>query len=114
MENKNIHHDQRITIDSNPANSVLLQKSIEYILTDSNPVQAAFDTVDESISMFYSGTTLNTFDVPCYLAALDIMRQSLMTLCDERDLEMYNKLKEHSVVNTFHMNHEEDTDNEDT
>lgn len=118
MENNHIHDTSRVAIDSNPANSKLLQKSILNLFSGENPIQAAFDVTEEAVNMFYAGTELNTFDVPCYLAALDIIKESLMTLCSSEDIKVYEKIKEHTVVNTLHMTHDddstEDTDNEDT
>ena len=117
MENNNIHDTSKVTIDSNPANSKLLQKSIVNLFSGENPIQAAFDVTEEAVNMFYAVTELNTFDVPCYLAALDIIKESLMTLCSSEDIKMYEKIKEHTVVNTFHMGHDdstEDNDNENT
>lgn len=116
MENNHIHDTSKVTIDSNPVNSKLLQKSVLNLFSGENPIQAAFDVTEEAVNMFYAGTELNTFDVPCYLAALDIIKESLMTLCSSEDIKVYEKIKEHTIVNTFHTKHDddstEDTDNE--
>lgn len=119
MENKNhnsIYHDDHIVVDKNPLSSKLLTATMLQFMSGEEPSpDVAFKVVDESIDKFYEGVELNAFDVPCYIMALDIMKQSLLTLCNEEDMRLYEFLKKHCSVTTLHIDHtQEDDDNENS
>ncbi len=90
-----------IRIDENPMNSKLVHAAI----TNTDPHKM----VHMCISELMKEVELNTFDIPLYLCAIEILRQSLMDFMNSSDdpevtREIYNMLKEKTTVIT-HMTH---------
>ena len=84
----------QFVIDTNPLNS----EAVRIMLTGED----VHKPVGRYIDRFMSNVTLNILDIPFILMALDVITQSIKTHCDEKDAEIYNKLKAHSQVITFH------------
>ena len=84
----------QFVIDINPLNSEVMKSMLVG--------EDVHKPVSRYIDKFMSNVTLNILDIPFILMALDVITQSVKTHCDEKDAELYNKLKAHSQVITFH------------
>lgn len=82
-------------VDINPFNSVAMRT----MLMGENLHEA----VNEYITKFVKDVHFNILDMPFILMALDVIHKSLETRLDDKDRELYQKLKEHSDVITMHV-----------
>lgn len=118
MDNKkHVIKTSTVEVDANPLNSKLFMNAIAELAHGKSPSpQVAFEVVDEIINEIYSNLNINLDDIACYVMALDIIRQSLMTHMSDTDKDILKMLQEHSTVTTVHVpqNPKEDNTDEDS
>lgn len=97
-------HEKQIEIEANPFKS----KAFAAAITNTD----AHTIVEHCMDEIISGIHLTTMDLPFYCAAFEMLKSSLMTRMDNRDMDMYSLIMETSKV--FTMSKDEYIKEDDT